>query len=399
MLASDDPALSPGPAMADFAPHTTPHSIVSLQYDPTGVTLDWSDGRRSRFHVLWLRDNCACRECRHPLALERTYIFIDHAPPVLTSAKVDSGGELEVRFQQGTESHVSRYLHGWLRTHDRVESLARASGLMPRPWNDDIADRLTRVHYSRYMGDREGVRAWISALKVHGIVLLEGVPEVSRQLLEVARRIGPVRASNFGEYYDVVSMPKPNASAYTAMGLELHTDLANWRYPPDVQLLFCLKSTVKGGDSVFGDGFRVAEELRASDPVAFDLLATQPVEYRFHDATCDIRAGATLIETDREGNLQRIRFNNWLRGATVFPEPILEQMYAAIGKFWRMLRDPKYQLHLRLRPGELIAYDNHRVLHGRASFDASSGERHLQGCYINQEDVDSMLRLLDRPAG
>lgn len=385
--------------MADFAPNTTPHSIASLQHDPTGVTLDWSDGRRSRFHVLWLRDNCACRECRHPLALERTYIFIDHAPPVLTSAKVDSGGELEVRFQQGRESHVSRYLHGWLRTHDRVESLARAGDLMPRPWADDIADRLTRVDYSRYMGDREGVRAWISALKVHGIVLLEGVPEVSRQLLEVARRIGPVRASNFGEYYDVVSMPKPNASAYTAMGLELHTDLANWRYPPDVQLLFCLKSNVKGGDSVFADGFRVAEELRASDPVAFDLLATQPVEYRFHDASCDIRTGATLIETDRDGNLQRIRFNNWLRGATVFPEPVLEQMYAAIGKFWRMLRDPKYQLHLRLRPGELIAYDNHRVLHGRAPFDASSGERHLQGCYINQEDVDSKLRMLDRPAG
>jgi len=123
------------------------------------------------------------------------------------------------------------------------------------------------------------------------------------------------------------------------------------------------------------------------------------VEYRFHDTTCDIRTSSPLIETDRNGNLRRIRFNNWLRGATVFPEPIIEPMYAAIGTLWRMLRDPKYQLHLRLRPGELIAYDNHRVLHGRAPFDASSGERHLQGCYIHLEDVDSMLRLLDRPAG
>ena len=71
-------------------------------------------------------------------------------------------------------------------------------------------------------------------------------------------------------------------------------------------------------------------------------------------------------------------------------------MYEALGHFWRMLRDPGYQLHLRLRPGDLIAYDNHRVLHGRAPFDASSGERHLQGCYINLEDVDSRLRMLDR---
>ena len=71
-------------------------------------------------------------------------------------------------------------------------------------------------------------------------------------------------------------------------------------------------------------------------------------------------------------------------------------MYTALSKFWRMLRDEKYRLNLRLEPGCLIAYNNNRVLHGRKPFDASSGERHLQGCYLNQEDVDSALRLLDR---
>lgn len=398
MLASDDPAVAPTPAMADFGLRTTPHTIVSLSYDPSGVTLDWSDGRSCRFHTLWLRDNCACRECRHPLALERTYIFIDHARPILSCARLNSKGDLEVHFQQGTESHVSLFLHAWLRMHDPAESLARADALTALPWDDNIADRLVRVDYQRYMQDPEAVREWISGLKVQGIVLLEGVPEVSGQLLEAARRIGQVRASNFGEYYDVMSMPKPNASAYTSMGLELHTDLANWRYPPDVQLLFCLKSSATGGDSVFADGLKVFEDLRASEPVAFDLLATQPVEYRFHDATCDIRSRSPLIEIDRNGNLERIRFNNWLRGATVFPGYIIEQMYEAIAILWRMLRDPKYQLHIRLRRGDLIAYDNHRVLHGRTPFDSSSGERHLQGCYINQEDVDSTLRLLDRPA-
>jgi gamma-butyrobetaine dioxygenase len=61
-----------------------------------------------------------------------------------------------------------------------------------------------------------------------------------------------------------------------------------------------------------------------------------------------------------------------------------------------LLRDPQYRLELRLEPGHLITYDNNRVLHGRAPFDPSTGERHLQGCYLNLEDVDSTLRLLDR---
>ncbi|MBV9542797.1 MAG: TauD/TfdA family dioxygenase [Chloroflexi bacterium] len=66
---------------------------------------------------------------------------------------------------------------------------------------------------------------------------------------------------------------------------------------------------------------------------------------------------------------------------------------------WQLLREPKYRLNMRLAAGELIAYDNNRVLHGRSAFDASSGERHLQGCYLNQEDLDSTLRLLDRKTG
>lgn len=60
------------------------------------------------------------------------------------------------------------------------------------------------------------------------------------------------------------------------------------------------------------------------------------------------------------------------------------------------LRDPHYHLDWRLEAGDLIAYDNNRVLHGRAAFDAQTGERHLQGCYLNAEDLTSRLRLLDR---
>ncbi len=194
-------------------------------------------------------------------------------------------------------------------------------------------------------------------------------------------------------------MPNPNASAYTDMGLELHTDLANWRSPPDIQLLACLKSSVNGGDSVFADGFRVAEDLRASNPAAFDLLARHPVEFRFHDASCDIRTRAPVFELSRSGRLERVRFNNWLRAATMFPEELIEPIYSALGKFWRMLRERKYQLHIRLEPGDLITYDNKRGLHGRNAFDASSGERHLQGCYLNQEDLESARRMLERTAG
>ena len=382
--------------MADLAPMQTARTIIALEHDAQGVALRWDDGLRSRFHVLWLRDNCPCPQCRHPQALERTFMFIDHTAPSIRSATLRADEVLEIEFRAGDESHLSRYTKGWLRAHGYSENEPRDRPCTPQLWDADIAYRLPCIDYTDYMQTNAGLRAWIAGVKTQGIVLLRGVPRQPGQLLEVARRIGPVRASNFGEHYDVVSMPNPNASAYTSMGLELHTDLANWRAPPDVQLLFCLKSSVMGGESVFADGFRVAEDLRAADQEAFNLLSTHDIEYRFHDDTCDIRTSAPVIEVDREGRLTRIRFNNWLRGVMVGPEKLIEPMYKALATFWRMLRNPKYRLELRLEPGHLIAYNNNRVLHGRAPFDASSGERHLQGCYLNQEDVDSALRLLER---
>jgi gamma-butyrobetaine dioxygenase len=120
------------------------------------------------------------------------------------------------------------------------------------------------------------------------------------------------------------------------------------------------------------------------------------MDFRFHDDACDIRASAPTIVLDGEGCITQVRFNNWLRAPMSLPEHLIEPMYAALGTFWNMLRDPGYHLNLRLDPGCLIAYNNNRVLHGRKSFDPTTGERHLQGCYLNLEDLQSKLRLLDR---
>ena len=277
-MLSIDPAetASREPSMADLAPMHTDRTIVGIENDTKGVSVLWDDGGRSRFHARWLRDNCACPECRHPQALERTYMFVDHAAPSVDSAALGANEVLEVRFQTGDGSHVSRFTKGWLRTHDSSERASSARRTAPQLWDAGITHRLPSFDYLDYMQTNTGLRAWLEALRDHGIVLLRGVPQQPGKLLDVAHRIGPVRGSNFGEYYDVVSMRNPNASAYTPMGLELHTDLANWASPPDVQLLCCLKNSATGGESVFADGFNVAESLRATDPEAFNLLSTRP---------------------------------------------------------------------------------------------------------------------------
>jgi len=44
----------------------------------------------------------------------------------------------------------------------------------------------------------------------------------------------------------------------------------------------------------------------------------------------------------------------------------------------------------------MSAFDNRRVLHGRAAFDETGGRRHFQGCYVEREEVTSRIAVLER---
>ncbi len=383
--------------MSDLAIPPSRHRIAAVSAGARGVTVDWDDGRQGQFRAVWLRDNCACVVCRHPQARERRFLLIDTPGEIaIAAAGVTPGGNLEVRFAPLADehAHVSRFDAAWLRG---LAEKTGDTGIRRQLWDAGLAVNLPTVTYDAVMTSDDGLARWLGALAEFGIVLLRGAPARPGEILRIAARVQPhPRPTNFGAMYDVVSVPNPNASADTPMALEPHTDLANWRYPPDIQLLFCVANEADGGSSVLVDGCRVAEELRAADPDAFRLLTTVPVEFRFHDADCDIRHRGPTIETDRDGTVVAVRFNNWLRTAFDLPDQLVEPMYRALTRFWSLLREPRFQLRLRLEAGDMLAANNLQILHGRDAFDPTTGRRHLQGCYVDLDMVLSRLRVLAR---
>jgi gamma-butyrobetaine dioxygenase len=69
--------------------------------------------------------------------------------------------------------------------------------------------------------------------------------------------------------------------------------------------------------------------------------------------------------------------------------------YRAVRAFGRLLQSGRYERRLRLQPGDVMCFDNYRVLHGRTEFDPNSGPRHLQGCYVDRDDFLSRIRTLE----
>ena len=59
-----------------------------------------------------------------------------------------------------------------------------------------------------------------------------------------------------------------------------------------------------------------------------------------------------------------------------------------------ILERQELQVVFKLQPGELMLFDNTRVLHARKAYSAS-GSRHLQGAYSDLDGLYSSLRMLE----
>ena len=87
------------------------------------------------------------------------------------------------------------------------------------------------------------------------------------------RRVGYVRETIFGGFWDFQADLSKADTAYTNLELLPHTDGTYSHDAPGLQLLHCLAFDGEGGLSTMVDGFRIAEELRGSLPELYDVLS------------------------------------------------------------------------------------------------------------------------------
>ncbi|WP_088310926.1 TauD/TfdA family dioxygenase [Novosphingobium sp. B 225] len=365
-------------------------SGLEVRADALGVI--WTDNSRTTYPTIWLRDNCPAG--LHPQTHERLLDLLSLDPsPQLLSAEI-SGEHVRLIY---ADSHVSLMPLTLLAANQPGLPAIDPAAITPQLWHANLTPAgIPRFHADAVLADDSALRDWMVQTASYGLSIVDRLEDRHGAGVEVAQRVGFLRETNFGTTFEVISMPDPNNLAYTSVALPLHTDLPNQEVPPGFQFLHCIANESSGGGSVFADGFALAQDLRDEDPAAFQLLAEVPIPFRFHDQTADIRVRAPVITLDRSGELSEIRYNAHIAAIFDMPAEIMPDYYRAYRAYMTKTRDAAYRIEFKLAPGEMVVFDNRRILHGREAFDPSTGFRHLHGCYVDRGEFNSRLRLLAR---
>jgi len=345
---------------------------------------------RARFSYAWLRDHCHSKESLNPDTLQRQVdtfaIPADIAPAQLKIA--DEGRSLHIVWKHdGTTSVLPAAFLWGIAQNDGREAAPRRQ-LWDRA---SMGEDFPTMSHADIMSSDDGLLRWLSLVDEYGFALASGVPPTNEATKELVTRIGYVRESIFGGMWDFTANMAFQDTAYTSAAIGPHTDGTYSNDPPGYQMFHCLKFDGSGGESTLVDGFKIAGEIRRSDPIAFEVLSTVKVPAHYLGDGVHLRGEHPVIGLDHNGDVVQIAYNNYDRAPFRLPTPRMNAFYRALKLFNRMINDPANEISMRLAPGTALLFDNWRTLHGRRAYQ---GVRWLCGAYLNKEDFDSKLRVL-----
>ena len=370
-------------------------AVKQLWSLPDLLRIEWADGTLGEYASLWLRDNLC--EDRDPHSGQRLIDIADlPEDPKIRSAAARNGA---VDIEWETEPRPASFELGWLLAH-AANNVGAQRPFAPRCWLEgarlDAARDFAWQTLTEAQCNRSARAQWLSRLLQDGIAFLREVPSNDAGILEAASLVGRVSETNYGQVFDVRSVAQPENLAYSDLGLGLHTDNPYREPVPGFQVLHALVASPDGGESLFGDGFALAERLRAKFPDAFDVLTQTAVPFRYRSKDAELYAERPLIQLTCTGEVGAVHYNSRsiapLRLAAADARPF----YSAYRRLATLLRDSRFHLQLRLLDGDLVVFDNQRILHGRTAFSSARFPRHLRGCYLTRDSVYSAAALLRR---
>jgi gamma-butyrobetaine dioxygenase len=359
------------------------------------IILSRKNGSSLRYHSTWLRDNANDPKTRDKNNGQRL-ISISDIPvnTYIKSASLDKKGQnLTLNFLPNKKK--VQFSTGWLESHT-YDKKQNKSKVWTHPdlktWSKATLKHVPIINYKNAKSNKKLLIKWLKSLHCYGVAKMTGCEKKSGTVIKIAKLFGYVRETNYGKWFDVKSKTNAVNLAYTNLGLQAHTDNPYRDPVPTIQILHCLKSSTKGGDSKVVDGFNAALRLKKENKRYFNLLTKYCSRFEFKGKkNVHLKSRFPMIVLSPDKSLTAVHFNNRsIAAIRDVPYNDMLNYYKAYRKFSNIIDDPKMAVTFKLNPGDCFLVDNTRVLHARTPY-SGNGSRWLQGCYADKDGLVSTI--------
>ena len=349
-----------------------------------------NNGQKKEIHPFWLRERVSGDQFVDKGTKQRLFDPTELKNDIEISQLKLTENFLEVTFNDGiyTKITIGSILKEFSVDSD-IKSIKKVK------WGSNLKD-FKYFNFSKNFFEEKSMFDALMSFYQYGFVIFKKVPTENNFLVDFANSMGSIRRTNFGEYFDVKSKPNPNDLAYTSLPLAPHTDNPYRNPVPCIQMLHCIENKVTGGYSTLVDGYTVTELLKKQFPKFYEILTQLKVRFQFVDKSVVLESWAEMIQLDKNNELKQVRFSPRLDFVPLYDKEKLKLFYAARKKISELYNSDKYRIEFKLMPGDLLMMDNHRLLHGRTTYNANEGSRFLKGCYIDYDSTEGKLKHLKR---
>ncbi|KAF8830536.1 gamma-butyrobetaine hydroxylase [Lentinula edodes] len=393
------------------------------------------------FPYIWLRDSCHSPECKHPETTQKlhssTDFDVDIRPKtvkIIEDNESKGGIGIHIEWPDG---HVSFFPESFLKRHSSKEYLGSfRKDVEAETWDKEDIEQSRDLYLSHEeIKTPAGLSRAIDKLCRHGLLFLKGVSTTTPTeptLTDLALQFSSeIRETFYGRIFHVQNTNAENI-AYTNLKLGLHMDLLYFEHPPRYQILHCIRNRVQGGSSIFSDSFHAAKMLKSFYPEDYDILTKTPVPFEYLYGDHHLHFSHPTIEEDHYNPGLRCPPIKCINYGPPFQAPLLlsptsssslsslspsssssalRRFYLALGRFAKLLNSPENTYEDTLQEGDVVIFDNRRVLHsrtaftdpnavdsGRSDFDTTEKKkdisRWLQGCYFEGDIMKDRGRVL-----
>ena len=338
------------------------------------------------FPIIWLRDHAKdCMSWDDRSSQRKTFTAgLDKSLHIKKTLIIENGKYLDI-FWSDLEN-PTRYSYEFLFKNSlNKENKSRNIKI----WKKNDLNEDVYIDYEIAIS-KVGFKKFLQKLYNWGFCVITNCNTEMKSVETIANKIGYVRHSIFGGLWSFQSDENMADSAYTQEELRPHTDSTYSNDAPGLQLLLCCEYNAKGGESIMVDGFKIAETIKKENKEIYEILSNVEVPGNYIGDGVFLEARRPIFKMNSDKELIQVSFNNYDRADFRLKNDLMIKFYEAIKKFDLIANSKEFQWRHILKPGELLIFNNWRILHGRGEF---KGIRKMSGCYINKEDFDSACKL------